>query len=97
MVEIYRCPSCGELVQQSGPCDVCFQATWLEWKAAQVLGRKPKHQIHPRHWNEIGMGRDGTCPDLSKYGIPLGDEIEFTQDADPCPVCEYEKARKAFE
>lgn len=44
MIEITRCPSCGEAVQQSGPCDVCFQAVWLEWKAAQVLGREPREK-----------------------------------------------------
>ena len=38
LVEIQHCPSCGEAVQQSGPCDVCFQAAWLEWLARKALG-----------------------------------------------------------
>lgn len=37
MVEISRCPSCGEAVQNSGPCEVCFQAVWLEWLARKAF------------------------------------------------------------
>ena len=39
MIEITRCPSCGEAVQETGPCDVCFQACWLEWVARRVLSK----------------------------------------------------------
>lgn len=39
LIEIQRCPSCGEAVQQSGPCDVCFQAVWLEWLARRALSK----------------------------------------------------------
>ena len=37
LVEITLCPSCGVPVQQTGPCDVCFQAVWLEWMARRAL------------------------------------------------------------
>lgn len=37
LVEISRCPSCGEAVQNAGPCEVCFQAVWFDWLARKVL------------------------------------------------------------